>query len=87
MINFIIECVKHRDINGNTYFASIITRTSDGEQLKQKDLVYGYGNQFMHEASKSMNAAGWIQGKLNYSECYVTERYSTKKEAKSILAN
>jgi hypothetical protein len=50
-------------VNGNSYFAAtaIINYQLKGEQRIILPFQYGYGDQYIHEAAKEMDAKGFIK--------------------------
>ena len=59
-IKFVVQAGTWFDkVNGNTYHASRITRTSDGAML-HVPFQYGYGNMFHQTALEAMAKAKWL---------------------------
>ena len=59
-IKFVVQAAKWFDkVNGNTYHACRITRTSDGKHICCP-FQYGYGDQYRHTALLAMAKAKWL---------------------------
>lgn len=64
-IKFVCETILWYDrVNGNTYHASEITRTSDGATLNCP-LQYGHSEHYRQTAREAMLKAGWLPKKYN----------------------
>ena len=60
MIKYVIHAKKWFDqVNGNTYHAIRVLDTKK-HKLISSDFCYGYGDQFMETARKTMIKRGWL---------------------------